>query len=98
VSSEPSSTPAELAEPGLVVRVRFKLEDEDGARMLAGRLIDRAHELANLTECECDLDVDVEWTPTAPPASTSGSTPAEGGAVADPESAAGEGPGLGPAP
>jgi hypothetical protein len=97
VSSEPSSTPAELAEPGLVVRVRFKLEDEDGARMLAGRLIDRAHELANLPECECDLDVDVEWTPPSPPASTPASTPAPGGAMLGPESAAGEEPGLGPA-
>jgi hypothetical protein len=92
VSAEPSSTPAGLAEPGLVVRVRFKLDDERAARMLAGRLIDRAHELANLPECECDLDVAVEWTPASPPAST----PAAGGAVADPESAAG-GPGLGPA-
>jgi hypothetical protein len=59
------------------VRVRFKLEDEDAARTLAGRLIDRAHELANLPQCECDLDVDVEWTPAPTPAAgASTSSPA----------------------
>jgi hypothetical protein len=80
VSAESSSTPA-----GLAVRVRFKLEDERAARMLAGRLIDRAHELANLPECECDLDVDVEWTPPLTPASTPASPPAAGGPVVGPE-------------
>ncbi len=57
-------------EPGLTVRVRFALADEQAAQKLAAQLIDRAHELANLPECECDLDVDVEWiaatTSTAP--------------------------------
>lgn len=97
MSAEPSPTPAEPTEPGLVVRARFKLEDEGAARVLAGRLIDRAHELANLPECECDLDVDVEWTPAPTPPSASGSTPAAGEAMLAPESAAG-GPGLGPEP
>jgi hypothetical protein len=60
VSADPPVPPG-LAEPGLTVTVRFKLEDEDAARRLSAQLIDRAHELANLPECECDLDVDVEW-------------------------------------
>jgi hypothetical protein len=82
---------------GLAVRVRFKLEDEGTARELAGRLIDRALELANLPECECDLDVDVEWTPASPPASTPPSPPVAGGPAVGPEFAAGGGPGPGPA-
>lgn len=49
------------AEPGLTVRVRFKLEEEIAARQLAARLIERVHELANMPESECDVDVDVEW-------------------------------------
>jgi hypothetical protein len=60
-------------ESGLIVRVRFMLEDEDAARRLSAQLIDRAHELANLPECECDLDVDVQWS--AAPAPSDGAPP-----------------------
>jgi len=63
VSSDRSLEPAGSTEPGLAVRLRFKLADERAARQLAARVIDRAHELANLPECECDLDVEVQWTP-----------------------------------
>jgi len=52
-----------VKDPGLTVTVRFQLQDEAAARRLSAQLIDRAHELANLPECECDLDVDVEWIP-----------------------------------
>lgn len=78
MSAEPR-LPSGAAEPGLTVRVRFRLEDEDAARRLSAQLIDRAHELANLPECECDLDVDVEWIAAATPAdgtSPSGPAPA----------------------
>ncbi len=40
-------------------------------------MIDRAHEIANLPDCECDLDVSVEWSP--PP-----ETPAQVEQLAEP--------------
>jgi hypothetical protein len=72
VSTDPPVRPGS-AEPGLTVRVRFALADEDAARRLSAQLIDRAHELANLPECECDLDVDVQWV--GPPAPAGGPAP-----------------------
>jgi hypothetical protein len=54
-------TQPDSSEPGLTLRVRFKLAKEPAARELAAKLIERAHELANLPESECDVDVDVEW-------------------------------------
>lgn len=59
-ADSPLSQPGS-AEPGLTVRVRFKLGEEIAARRLAAKLIERVHELANLPESECDVDVDVEW-------------------------------------
>jgi hypothetical protein len=57
----------------MVVEVVFHVRDEQSGRSLAERMIDRAHEIANLPECECDLDVNVRWSsegavggPTAP--------------------------------
>lgn len=73
--------PAGSPEPGLSVRVRFALADERGARALAARLIDRAHELANLPESECDVDVEVQWTA---PASAAPLPAAEPGRPDDP--------------
>ena len=35
--------------------------DEELGQTVAAKLIDRAHEIANLPECECDVDVSVEW-------------------------------------
>lgn len=46
----------------MVVEVVFHVEDERLGHSLAERMIDRAHEIANLPECECDLDVNVRWT------------------------------------
>jgi hypothetical protein len=61
------------SEPGLTVRVRFKVTEEPAARGLAAKLIERAQELANLPESECDVDVDVEWI--APPEQLHGLSP-----------------------
>lgn len=61
MSADPPLAQPGSAEPGLTVRVHFKLAGEPAARELAARLIERAHELANQPECECDVDVDVEW-------------------------------------
>lgn len=53
----------------LVVEVVFHVADEQHGRTVAARMIDRAHEIANLPECECDLDVSMRWSPpsSSPP-------------------------------
>jgi hypothetical protein len=45
------------------VQVLLRVSEERLARTVAAKLIDRAHEIANLPECECDVDVNVEWAP-----------------------------------
>jgi hypothetical protein len=42
------------------IRVSFHAVDERQAQTVAAKLIDSAHEIANLPECECDVDVSVE--------------------------------------
>jgi hypothetical protein len=50
------------------VEVTFHTVDERHAQTVAGKLIDSAHEIANLPECECDVDVSVESSsPQGPP-------------------------------
>jgi hypothetical protein len=44
----------------LTVRAAFSLVDERHAQEIAAAMIDRAHEIANLPDCECDVDVSVE--------------------------------------
>jgi hypothetical protein len=47
-------------EPGVLrVEAVFHDVDESQADTIAVALIGRAHELANLPECECDVDVNV---------------------------------------
>lgn len=48
------------------VEAVFHVVDEPRGRDVAQRMVDRAHEIANLPECECDLDVTVTWEPPAP--------------------------------
>jgi hypothetical protein len=57
----------------LVVEVVFHVSDERHGHEVAARMIDRAHEIANLPECECDLDVNVRWRSSSshPPAQQS---------------------------
>jgi hypothetical protein len=45
------------------VQVSFHATDERQAQTVAAKLIDSAHEIANLPECECDVDVSVETSP-----------------------------------
>jgi hypothetical protein len=73
VSADSPLTQPGSSEPGLTLRVRFKLAEEPAARELAAKLIERAHELANLPESECDVDVDVEWI--GPPEQLRGLSP-----------------------
>jgi hypothetical protein len=42
------------------VQAVFQVADDHQAHEVAARMIDRAHEIANLPECECDVDVSVE--------------------------------------
>ena len=60
------------------IRVSFHAADELQAQTVAAKLIDSAHEIANLPECECDVDVSVETSsPQGSPASqdSSGAPP-----------------------
>jgi hypothetical protein len=45
------------------VQVSFHTADERQAQTVAAKLIDSAHEIANLPECECDVDVSIETSP-----------------------------------
>ncbi len=42
------------------VQAVFHVLDDQQAQMVAAKMVDRAHEIANLPECECDVDVSVE--------------------------------------
>jgi hypothetical protein len=42
------------------VQVVFHIVDDQQAEVVAARMVDRAHEIANLPECECDVDVSIE--------------------------------------
>jgi hypothetical protein len=42
------------------VQVVFHVSSDEQAQAVASKMVDRAHEIANLPECECDVDVSVE--------------------------------------
>jgi hypothetical protein len=44
------------------VKAVFHVHDDHQAQVVAARMIDSAHEIANLPECECDVDVSLERT------------------------------------
>jgi hypothetical protein len=54
----------------LRVETVFRVTDEPHGQTVAAKMIDRAHEIANLAECECDVDVSVEWIRSEDPADT----------------------------
>ena len=62
------------SEKASVLRVEavFRVADEQSAQTVAAKMIDRAHEIANLPECECDVDVSVEWASPDVPADPGG--------------------------
>jgi hypothetical protein len=50
------------------VQAVFHVADDRQAQVVAAKMVDRAHEIANLPECECDVDVSIERTqPEAAP-------------------------------
>ena len=71
-----------LVRPTRAVRVEvtFHTVDERQAQTVAAKLIDSAHEIANLPECECDVDVSVESSSLqgSPPQGSSASEDASG--------------------
>lgn len=74
---------------GGVLRVEsvFHVADKQSGQMIAAKMIDRAHEIANLPECECDVDVSVEWAspdgPANPGGVPTGGEPPAGGRSAE---------------
>jgi hypothetical protein len=71
-SSEQLRALAPEADRMLRVQTIFRVTDEQLGQAVAAKLIDRAQEIANLTECECDVDVSVEWIRSDDPADTRG--------------------------
>jgi hypothetical protein len=64
VSADLSSGAVVTGATGAVrIQVVFHTSGEHQAQTVAAMLIDRAHEIANLPECECDVDVSVETSP-----------------------------------
>lgn len=57
--ASPTASPSTLR-----VQAVFRDVDERQAHMIAAEMIGRAHELANLPECECDVDVSVQVAPS----------------------------------
>lgn len=56
-----SASESYSATRSLRVQAVFQVADDRQAQQVATRMIDRAHEIANLPECECDVDVSVEF-------------------------------------
>ncbi len=58
------------AQAAVRVQAVFHVSSDAQAQAVAARMVDRAHEIANLPECECDVDVSIERLspPPAPPA------------------------------
>jgi hypothetical protein len=60
VSADLRSSQAPSGTRALRVQAVFQVADDRQAQEVAARMIDRAHEIANMPECECDVDVSVE--------------------------------------
>ncbi|MGA9285542.1 MAG: hypothetical protein WBV85_08875 [Solirubrobacteraceae bacterium] len=58
--SDQLGSSGEGAHPAVRVQAVFHVSSEAQARIVAARMVDRAHEIANLPECECDVDVSIE--------------------------------------
>lgn len=48
--------------PAVRVQVVFHVADDQQAQIVAAKMVDRAHEIANMPECECDVDISIERT------------------------------------
>jgi hypothetical protein len=63
VNAAGASAALEASPHTVHIRVSFHANSERQAQTVAAKLIDSAHEIANLPECECDLDVSIETSP-----------------------------------
>jgi hypothetical protein len=63
VSSTGASGALTVSAHTVHIQVSFHAANERQAQTVAAKLIDSAHEIANLPECECDVDVSVETSP-----------------------------------
>lgn len=61
MSAEDPSAGRAVPRP-VTVQVVFHVSSDEQAQAVASRMVDRAHEIANLPECECDVDVSIERT------------------------------------
>jgi hypothetical protein len=68
--SDQLAADGEGAHPAVRVQAVFHISSEAQAQTVAAMMVDRAHEIANLPECECDVDVSIERVSqrSAPPA------------------------------
>jgi hypothetical protein len=62
VSADLPSVEAQITVAAVCVQAVFHVTDDRQAEVVAAKMVDRAHEIANLPECECDLDVSIERT------------------------------------
>lgn len=58
-SERPAPEMDDRARP-VCVQAIFHVSSDKQAQAVASRMVDRAHEIANLPECECDVDVSIE--------------------------------------
>jgi hypothetical protein len=60
VSADLPAVEAQVTVPAIRVQVVFHVVDDRQAQAVAAKMVDRAHEIANLPECECDVDVSIQ--------------------------------------
>lgn len=67
--SDQLATGGNGAHSAVLVQAVFHVSSDAQAQIVAARMVDRAHEIANLPECECDVDVSIEReSPSSPSA------------------------------
>jgi hypothetical protein len=76
VNADLPAAVAQAAVRAVRVQTVFHVADDRQAQVVAAKMVDSAHEIANLPECECDVDVTIERTVT-----DAGTDPAESGVV-----------------
>ncbi len=67
MSADLSTAGSQATAHAVRVQVTFHVRNERQAHVVTERMVDRAHEIANMPECECDLDVSVERMRTDSP-------------------------------
>jgi hypothetical protein len=60
VIGEPAAGQGGERSPAVRVEAVFHVRDDHQAQAVAAKMVDRAHEIANLPECECDVDVSID--------------------------------------